>query len=652
MHALLRFAGMTFLIGFGLLTGCRTRTPYPPTLHPVAPPVTFPVLAEPPRIAVIRATRSATSTPDRSYAQSLSSRTAQWISQNGVPVKTLNDDEVIAGGLRGFSTVILPYCPQPPDALLSALERHLQAGGKMIVFYGTHPRLAALMQVRLDRYRQAPAGQPWSGWTFTGQAPPHTPRHIEQFSANIFTVTPAHPQARVIALWNSPAGAPESLPAWIQTPAGFWMTHILQDGDGAAKSRMLLALCGTLDGGIWRQAADAAGRQTRRLAESPRGHGLNLTASLRDIERARSQSRFAEAIEIAHEAQARDLIRQAQAQSPRSPEFRGIWDHAGTGLYPGDWPRTAELVRNAGFNTLLVYCGSPAETLYRHPSLPLADAARRHGDQLDAAVRAGRQAGLDIHAWLICWRMENAPESVRRQLRRDGRLQVSDTGAPLDWLCPSHPANRAALCAQVRDLALRYPVAGIHLDYIRYKDSRHCYCAGCRARFETALGRPLRQWPAEVRSGALKARYAAWRCEQINTAVAAVAREIKTLRKPIQLSAAVWGYYPGCIDSIGQDWGHWLKQDGLDFVCPMNYTADLNQFERWMKTQTALPGASGKIMAGLGVTAMESRLSPIQTIEQIQVLRKTGAAGFVLFDLNRTLERETLPYLRMGITRP
>ena len=42
-----------------------------------------------------------------------------------------------------------------------------------------------------------------------------------------------------------------------------------------------------------------------------------------------------------------------RAQTPRSREARAFWEHAGTGAYPGDWPRTARELRLAGFNMIL-----------------------------------------------------------------------------------------------------------------------------------------------------------------------------------------------------------------------------------------------------------------------------------------------------------
>jgi hypothetical protein len=57
------------------------------------------------------------------------------------------------------------------------------------------------------------------------------------------------------------------------------------------------------------------------------------------------------------------------------------------------------------------------------------------------------------------------------------------------------------------------------------------------------------------------------------------------------------------------------------------------------------------VYPGIGATATESRLDTVQVMDQIVALRKEGAPGFALFDLNRVLEKEVLPILSLGLTR-
>jgi hypothetical protein len=56
-----------------------------------------------------------------------------------------------------------------------------------------------------------------------------------------------------------------------------------------------------------------------------------------------------------------------------------------------------------------------------------------------------------------------------------------------------------------------------------------------------------------------------------------------------------------------------------------------------------------KIVSGIGVTAIESRLNVRQVIDQINIARKSGAAGVAFFDLDYTLVNDILPYLRLGV---
>ena len=81
----------------------------------------------------------------------------------------------------------------------------------------------------------------------------------------------------------------------------------------------------------------------------------------------------------------------------------------------------------------------------------------------------------------------------------------------------------------------------------------------------------------------------------------------------------------------------------------MDYTENSNTFEEYLKQHAALKTRARRTIAGIGVTANESRLSPLQVINQIRLARKYNMAGVALFDLDRTLEVNILPYLKLGL---
>jgi uncharacterized lipoprotein YddW (UPF0748 family) len=341
----------------------------------------------------------------------------------------------------------------------------------------------------------------------------------------------------------------------------------------------------------------------------------------------------------------------ARTAFPRPGEFRGVWNHSGTGLYPGNWDATFRVLSDSGISAIFPHVQRPWSAHYASRLLPPSSVVSTLGDQLAACLPAARRHNIEVHAWVICWAMEGAPASLLASYRREGRLQVSSKGEPIDWLCPSDPRNRSFQMACIRDLATRYPVAGIHLDYIRFPTKDSCYCPGCRQRFARASGLTINRWPADVQSGPRMESFRRWRRDLITQWVADVRQDLTRVAPAMKLSAAVYPGYPGCRDSIAQDWGEWARRDLVDFVCPMNYSEKTGKFAEWCINQAAFPGVRQKLLPGIGVTANESRLNAADVIDQITALRQKSLPGFVLFDANRTLEKDILPYLSMGSTK-
>ena len=100
---------------------------------------------------------------------------------------------------------------------------------------------------------------------------------------------------------------------------------------------------------------------------------------------------------------------------------------------------------------------------------------------------------------------------------------------------------------------------------------------------------------------------------------------------------------------MGQDWDSWLSGNLVDYVVPMDYTESLERFESFASQHASSASHARRTIAGVGVTANESRLDAKAVIDQIRMSRKYGLAGNALFDLDVTLEKQILPYLRLGI---
>jgi uncharacterized lipoprotein YddW (UPF0748 family) len=331
------------------------------------------------------------------------------------------------------------------------------------------------------------------------------------------------------------------------------------------------------------------------------------------------------------------------AFSAETAEVRGIWNHSGTGAYPGDWDRSARLLAEHGFNMVLPNMLWAGTAHYPSDVLPRSATFRQHGDQIAACLAAARKYGLEVHVWKVHYNLAGAPPELLRQLRRQHRTQVSATGEPIDWLCPSHPENRQLELDGLLEVARKYRVDGLHLDYLRYPNGRACYCDGCRERFEADSGRPVADWPADCFRGPRREEYNDWRCRQVTRLLARIHDEVKKIRPDLKLSAAVWGAYPDCRRSVAQDWPVWVKAGYLDFICPMDYTSDDEQFAGWVRRQVKLVGGRAPVYAGIGATATGVSLSAERVLGQIRRARAEGAGGFCIFNLDRNTAASIVP---------
>ncbi len=627
-------------------------------------------------LVLVRATTSCPDAGSRAVASKTTDRISQLLIEAGIGHSILTDDDVAKGALSKATAALLPYNPNPPPAELKALTAFLARGGKLGVFYGASPALATAMGFKLGPYVKADRPDRWRSIVFDDPGAWLVPPRIWQNSPNLMPALPAGAASRVIAFWANARGTRQPEPAIVVSPRGFWMSHVLLSDDVQPKKEMLVALCAHLDPSLWAPAALRAIQEAGRInAYSGLANAVGelyrqLPAAARPLETramideaAALSARISTAMAAARPKEAlllarrqRQLLLRADAavQVPRPGEFIGVWDHDGTGFVPGDWKSTATTLAADGITAIFPNMVWGGCAHYPSQFLPASDTLRLYGDQIAAALAAAKANRLETHIWMVLWKLDGAPDDFVARMKKEGRLQISNTGATRPWLSPHHPANRALVLAVVDEIAKKYPgIDGIHLDYIRLPDAQSCYSPTTRSRFESDTQKKCKAWPAEVLAGgARNTEFRRWRTADITALVRDIRATLRKANPRVKLSAAVYGSAAADGGNIAQYWPDWLKAGTVDFLTPMNYTESPAEFANLVRTQVAMPGAAGKIFPGIGVTADESRLDPAQVIHQISLLRQAGCPGFLLFDLTGTLRDETLPALRQGISRP
>lgn len=646
------------MLKFWLILGCVTA-------------FAFRLFAGTPIVVIYGEAANANVPGEISFSSSLAKHAARWFREGGLEVDVSNDCN-LSVSLKNRKIAMLVHCQNPSSSQIREYQSFVQKGGRLIVTYSSSSALAKLVGVKLGNYKKTPN---YCQFSFPNERPQNCPPIVIQKSPNIATAVPDSPKSRVLAWWCDASGKPSADAAWLCGPGGYWMTHVLlADGDAEAKARLLVSFVGAVAPDLWSIASQSkiaickrvgpwsspenAIASIQKLPQSKRKEKALLYAkeSFRLMETAKklaSTPRASEAWSLAHDAHSFLLAAFGSIQNSSPGEICAVWDHSGLGLYPGDWKRTCRELSAAGITDLFVNFAAPGYAHYPSAILPSSPVLGQYGDQVSACLSAARNSGLRVHAWIICFSTTGATSQRINTFRTSGWLLDATGGGQHSWLDPSSSSARAFLVSAAQEILTRYNVDGLHLDFVRYDNYYGSLGYGTRIRFEREhrQGKPIQNWPKAARYGSLFQEVVRWRAKQITSFVADIRAMQRRVAPGATLSAAVLGKYPSCIESAGQDWMVWLSCGYLDYVLPMNYTENPALYEELLSNQLAKRSTAQKIIGGIGVTSAESRLTADKVIEQILALRKGGAAGFVLFDLDTTLSREILPILQLGATQ-
>jgi uncharacterized lipoprotein YddW (UPF0748 family) len=356
---------------------------------------------------------------------------------------------------------------------------------------------------------------------------------------------------------------------------------------------------------------------------------------------------------------------------PTTAEVRALWVKSASLETPAGVSAMVKAARAGAFNTLLVQVRGRGDAYFSSQLEPRAAALSSQPESFDPlalTLDLAHAAGIRVHAWIDVGLVSSAvqlPSSrahvvnrhpewlmVPRALARDLALIDARSQTYLDklvrwtraqseveglYMTPVSEDAAAATVAVVADIAARYPVDGVHLDYIRYPSDEFDYSLGSLQAFKAfvlgrldaaaaeraqrEVGHDLVGWPE-----AFPDRWRAFRRERLTALVTRIRDSVKARRPEVIVSAAV---APDAADASRrrlQDWAEWIQHGLLDVVCPMAYTTDPAAFAAQV---TAARQSAGErpIWAGIGAY----RLSLRDTVENIRVARDLGAAGVVLF---------------------
>ncbi len=358
------------------------------------------------------------------------------------------------------------------------------------------------------------------------------------------------------------------------------------------------------------------------------------------------------------------IAQSATAETPNAffqsgdtaPEYRFLWVTRYELQTTKDIELIIERAKKYNFNALFIQVCALGEAYYRSEVMPLAKCVTQNFDPLQEVLYRAHAEGIEVHAWLntnFVWEQNRKlPEDTRHIVRahpewltrdKQGRsiMEYKGLDAVLAhytgvYLDPAIPAVREYLSSLFVEVVQKYPVDGVHFDYIRYPGAEFGYVAEALDVFQKEYQADPRAL-VNNKSVALgiygenryKELVETWKVQResyLTQLVRLVAEKTRGLRKNIKISAAVIPDLARAKRDYFQDWESWLKLGVLDFVVPMSYSTKLSVVEQQIGSaaQIAQKYKAG-VVAGLGAW----RQSPEEITEKIFFVRKLhGVMGF------------------------
>jgi uncharacterized lipoprotein YddW (UPF0748 family) len=369
----------------------------------------------------------------------------------------------------------------------------------------------------------------------------------------------------------------------------------------------------------------------------------------------------------------------SQGQSVRDSEVRALWVVRTTLTSPEKIQQLVNAAADNGFNTLIVQVRGRGDAYYKSRVEPRAvelKAQPASFDPLALTITEAHRRGLKVHAWINTNLLANldalpadpahvynrhpewlaVPKPVAAELfklrPRDPvyRLKIVEWSkanrGELEgvYTGPANPKVKDHIYNIWMDVLKRYPVDGLHFDYVRFASPDFDYSRMSLAAFEKWLQPQLSPSERRALKDALKqnplaaaetfpAKFADFQRAQVTALVERIYRAVKKRRSEVLVSAAVFANDENAYRRRFQDWKRWLQMGILDVACPMAYTTDTAVFKKQIEVATgAAHAANRRIWAGIGAY----RISSESAVEKINVARGLTTEGFILFSYDFT----------------
>ncbi|MCM1312944.1 MAG: family 10 glycosylhydrolase [Bacteroides sp.] len=349
-------------------------------------------------------------------------------------------------------------------------------------------------------------------------------------------------------------------------------------------------------------------------------------------------------------------------------EIRAVWLATIGGI---DWPRTKansesgierqkkELtdilnrLQQAHINTIILQTRIRGSVIYPSSYEPWDECLTGHPgknpgyDPLAFAIEECHKRGMELHAWVV-----SIPLGKQQKQKNFGTQSIIKKRPSLCkaaggeyFMIPGQDGTAEYIATICREIAEKYDVDGISLDYIRYPEKVYRFSDDNLYHILTKASK--KQKASSGKNGTQSAHAPAgsladWKRENITRIVRRVHEEVKATKPWIKLSSSPIGKYNdlarysshgwNCYNAVYQDPQAWLRDNIQDLLFPMMYFTGDNFFPflfNWVENSYGHP-----VVPGLGIYFLDPREGRWQLNDvraEMYASRQTDTGGIAFY---------------------
>lgn len=347
---------------------------------------------------------------------------------------------------------------------------------------------------------------------------------------------------------------------------------------------------------------------------------------------------------------------------PSTFQHRGLWVVRDALLSVQSIKNTVEFAAENGFNHLMVQVRGRGDAFYRsefEPEPEMLDL--QFYDPLEYIIDLAHQHGIYVHAWFnvyVVWSSKEEPTSDKHVVNAhrswlDGNKENQNYSelyalrGPLDeglYLAPHHPEVTPYMLSVFREVLEKYEVDGLHLDYIRYKDSEYGKNDQALATYTGLTGENPKVFlsaTSDISRGDPRftrqlTNWSEYRRRTVTDLVKQTRELVDEVRPRTIISASVKPDLYAARNRYFQEWDVWIAAGYLDWAIPMNYSQSIREFAAKIEIiYDNIPRKyRNRILMGISTYNQPS----MDALDKMRYSRMTQFPGICLFSYNSLID--------------